>query len=174
MNKNLNYLTILIFFIFNNASALESAVNNATNGGVFIVTNGTYNDFDFTIQNSGTSSSPIIIKAESIGGVELTGESHVVFKKSAHCVLQGFDFDSECDETLVKLEGCHHIRITRNEFELTTTESIKWVFIGGVWNDNVYPSRTKTLPVIISLSMAHTMTRVAMRFTTKVRMMSFD
>jgi len=148
MNKNLNYLTILIFFIssnlfgqqyFNNASALESAVNNATNGGVFIVTNGTYNDFDFTIQNSGTSSSPIIIKAESIGGVELTGESHVVFKKSAHCVLQGFDFDSECDETLVKLEGCHHIRITRNEFELTTTESIKWVFIGGVWNDNVYP-----------------------------------
>ena len=148
MNRNLNYLTILIFFIssnllgqqyFNNASALESAVNNATNGGVFIVTNGTYNDFDFTIQNSGTSSSPIIIKAESIGGVELTGESHVVFKKSAHCVLEGFDFDSECDETLVKLEGCHHIRITRNEFELTTTESIKWVFIGGVWNDNVYP-----------------------------------
>ena len=148
MNRILNYLTILFFFIssnllgqqyFNNASALESAANNATNGGVFIVTNGTYNDFDFTIQNSGTSSSPIIIKAESIGGVELTGESHVVFKKSAHCVLQGFDFDSECDETLVKLEGCHHIRITRNEFELTTTESIKWVFIGGVWNDNVYP-----------------------------------
>lgn len=148
MNRILNYLTILIFFIssnllgqqyFNNASALESAVNNATNGGVFIVTNGTYNDFDFTIQNSGTSSSPIIIKAESIGGVELTGESHVVFKKSAHCILEGFDFDSECDETLVKLEGCHHIRITRNEFELTTTESIKWVFIGGVWNDNVYP-----------------------------------
>jgi poly(beta-D-mannuronate) lyase len=148
MNRNLNYLIILIFFIssnllgqqyFNNASALESAVNNATNGGVFIVTNGTYNDFDFTIQNSGTSSSPIIIKAESVGGVELTGESHVVFKKSAHCVLEGFDFDSECDETLVKLEGCHHIRITRNEFELTTTESIKWIFIGGVWNDNVYP-----------------------------------
>ena len=148
MNRRLNYLTILIIFIsnnllaqqyFNNASALESAVNNATNGGVFIVTNGTYNDFDFTIQNSGTSSSPIIIKAESVGGVELTGESHVVFKKSAHCILEGFDFDAECDETLVKLEGCHHIRITRNEFELTTTESIKWVFIGGVWNDNVYP-----------------------------------
>ena len=171
MNKNLNYLTILIFFIssnlfgqqyFNNASALESAVNNATNGGVFIVTNGTYNDFDFTIQNSGTSSSPIIIKAESIGGVELTGESHVVFKKSAHCVLQGFDFDSECDETLVKLEGCGMTMSILFNTQVTTTLSIE------------IPSRTKTLPVIISLSMAHTMTRVAMRFTTKVRMMSFD
>lgn len=124
---------------FSSPSTLESAVNNATNGGVFIVLNGTYNDFDFTIQNSGSSSSPIIIKAESVGGVILTGESHVVFKKAAHCILEGFNFDSECDETLVKLEGCNNIRITRNEFELTTTESIKWVFVGGVWNDNVYP-----------------------------------
>ena len=39
----------------------------------------------------------------------------------------------------VKLEGSNNIRITRNIFELETTESIKWIFIGGVWNDNVYP-----------------------------------
>lgn len=124
---------------YTDAEDLETDVNATSSGGTFIVTNGTYNDFEATFENTGSPTNPIIIKAESIGGVILTGESKFVFKKSGYCVLQGFVFDATSDETLVKLEGCHHIQITRNILELATTESVKWVYIGGVWNDNTVP-----------------------------------
>ncbi len=124
---------------FDDPDDLADAVNSSTNGGVFIVKDGTYNDFEAAFEVVATSNAPVIIKAETIGGVILTGESHFVMKKSAHITLQGFVFDGEGEDTLVKLEGCNNIRITRNVFELKTDESIKWVFIGGVWNDNTYP-----------------------------------
>ena len=101
--------------------------------------NGIYNDFEASFEIVGTESNPIIIKAETIGGVTLTGESHFVFKKSAYVTLEGFVFDGQGEDSLVKLEGCNNIRITRNVFELETTESIKWVFVGGFWSDNTFP-----------------------------------
>ncbi|OAV45144.1 hypothetical protein A3850_011870 [Lewinella sp. 4G2] len=142
------YAAVLLFLFvghldaqayFDDPDDLVSAVNRSTDGGTFIVSDGTYRDFEATVQVVGTADKPVIIKAETVGGVTLTGESKFVLKKSAHVVLQGFVFDAKGDETLVKLEGCNHIRITRNVFELETSESIKWVFIGGVWNDNVFP-----------------------------------
>ena len=145
------YLTRLLAFLFlisfsnlhaqtfNDPDDLADAVNASTNGGVFIVENGTYNDFEATFEVVATASNPVIIKAETIGGVILTGESHFVIRKSAYITLEGFVFDGLGEDTLVKLEGSNNIRVTRNIFELETTESIKWVFIGGVWNDNVYP-----------------------------------
>lgn len=117
---------------------LQDFVNAAAPGEVFIVPNGTYNDFEASFEASGTASNPIIIKAETVGGVTLTGESHFVFKKAAHIILQGFVFDGQGEDTLVKLEGCNNIRITQNVFELETEESIKWVFIGGFWSDNTF------------------------------------
>ena len=145
------YLSILLAFLFlisnvrvnaqtfNEADDLADAVNASTDGGIFVVKNGTYNDFEATFEVVGTEINPVIIKAETIGGVILTGESHFVIRRSAHVTLEGFIFDGEGEDSLVKLEGCNNIRITRNVFELETTESIKWVFIGGVWNDNIYP-----------------------------------
>jgi len=115
---------------------LEDLVNAASPGEIFIVENGNYNDFASTFTAIGNMTAPITVKAETIGGVTLTGESQFVLKKAAHIIIEGFVFDAEGEETLIKLEGCNNIRITRNVFELATTESIKWVFIGGVWNDN--------------------------------------
>jgi len=106
---------------------------------VFIVTDGTYNDFQSSFEIAASANNPVIIKAETIGGVILSGESHFVFKKSAYVTLEGFIFDGQGEDSLIKLEGCNNIRITRNVFELETTESIKWVFVGGVWNDNTFP-----------------------------------
>ncbi len=124
---------------FTDPDDLVNAVNTSSNGGTFVVANGTYQDFEASFEIVATEAAPVVIKAETIGGVVLTGESHFVFKKSAYCTLEGFVFEGQGDNSLVKLEGCHHIRITRNVFDLQTSESIKWVFIGGVWNDNVYP-----------------------------------
>ena len=117
---------------------LQDYVNAASPGDVFIVPDGTYNDFESSFSGIGTAANPIIVKAETTGGVTLTGESHFVFKKAAHIILQGFVFDAQSEETLVKLEGSNNIRITQNVFELETTESIKWVFIGGIWDDHAF------------------------------------
>jgi len=124
---------------FTDPDDLVEAINNSSNGGTFIVKNGTYGDFESSIEIEASQDNPIVIKAETVGGVTLKGESQFVFKKSAFVTLQGFVFDCQGDETLVKLEGCNNIRITRNIFELETSESIKWVFIGGFWSDNTFP-----------------------------------
>jgi poly(beta-D-mannuronate) lyase len=125
--------------MYTDADDLADAVNGSTNGGVFIVSNGSYNDFEVSFENVATEENPIIIKAETVGGVTLTGDSAFRLKKSAYITIEGFVIDATGDNTLVKLEGCNNIRISRNVFELTTTESIKWVYVGGVWDDNTYP-----------------------------------
>ena len=144
----LQYSIILVAFLsisnlcaqtFNDPDDLADAVNASNNGGVFVVANGTYNDFEAAFEVVATANNPVIIRAEEVGGVILKGESHFVIKKSAYITIEGFVFDGQGEDSLVKLEGSNHIRITRNVFELETSESIKWVFIGGVWNDNTFP-----------------------------------
>jgi hypothetical protein len=124
--------------IVTDSDDLQNYVNTASPGDTFIVSDGTYNDFEGSFTANGVAGNPIVIKAETIGGVTLTGESHFAFKKSSHIIFEGFIFDSQDDNTLVKLEGCNNIRITRNIFELQTTDPIKWVYIGGVWDDNTF------------------------------------
>jgi len=124
---------------FTDPDNLADAINGSSSGGTYVVNDGVYNDFEVAIEIMATEDNPVVIKAATIGGVTLTGESQFVFKKSSFVTLQGFIFDCQGEETLVKLEGCNNIRITRNVFELETSEPIKWVFIGGFWNDNSFP-----------------------------------
>ncbi|MEN3324443.1 chondroitinase-B domain-containing protein [Mariniflexile soesokkakense] len=122
-----------------NKTDLQNAVLAAAPGDVIIVRNGTYSDFSPTLKPNGSAGNPIIIKAETIGGVTLTGSSRFTFNKSAHAILEGFTFNCTGNSTMVKLEGCHNIRITRNVFETAQTSSSKWVLIGGVYDDTTAP-----------------------------------
>jgi poly(beta-D-mannuronate) lyase len=117
---------------------LQTLVNSAAPGAVFVIPNGTYPDFYASFTKVATAANPITIKAQTVGGVTLTGDSHFVFKKSAYIILEGFVFDCQSTNTLVKLEASNNIRITRNVFELTTTSAIKWLLIGGYYNDYTY------------------------------------
>ncbi|ACY48275.1 chondroitinase-B domain-containing protein [Rhodothermus marinus] len=89
-----------------------------------------------TIEASGTETKPIIIRAKNIGLAELTGKTYFTFRKSSYIILEGFKFTSNV-YTAVKLEACHHIRITRNIFQLDETgrESSKWIVVGGYYAD---------------------------------------
>ena len=80
--QNLSTLTLVFLISFNLTSQtytsdpddLADYVNAAgTTGGTFIVKNGTYNDFEATFQVIATADNPIIIKAETVGGVTLKG-----------------------------------------------------------------------------------------------------
>lgn len=121
-----------------NDTNLQSLVNASSGGGTFIVPNGTYPDFYASFTKIATAENPIIIKAESVGGVTLTGNSYFVFKKAAYITLEGFVFDCTGNNTLVKLEASNNIRVTRNVFETNTTNSLKWIVVTGYYNDYTF------------------------------------
>jgi len=50
---------------------LQDYVNAASPGDIFIVPDGNYNDFESTFTGIGTADNPIVVKAETIGGVIL-------------------------------------------------------------------------------------------------------
>ncbi|KAA3615816.1 MAG: T9SS C-terminal target domain-containing protein [Calditrichaeota bacterium] len=105
-------------------------------GDIIEVENGAYNTGGITMEASGTKSKPIIIRAINVGEAKLTGSSYFVFRKNAHIILEGFHFTSD-PYTVIKLEACNNIRITRNTFQLTESEGKngKWILIGGYWDD---------------------------------------
>ncbi len=128
----------------NSVSQLKSAVKNLFPGDTVVVADGTYNfGGNISITNSGSEEKNIVIRAKKIGGVILTGESYFDLKQVSYVVIEGFNFHST-DVTAVKTEGCNHVRITRNSFKLTETSSLKWIVIGGVWNDpNIISSHNR-------------------------------
>ena len=114
---------------------LKNAINSALPGDTVTVKNGSYDSgTSITITNSGSEAKSIVIKAEEIGEVELKGETYFDFRQCEYIVLEGFNFTSQ-NVTAVKLQACNNIRITRNRFAIKETESVKWILIGGVWND---------------------------------------
>lgn len=122
----------------NTRQTLQTAINVAVPGSTIIVRNGTYNDFYASVSKLGTAENPITIKAETVGGVTLTGDSRFTMKKAAHIVFEGFVFDCTSSNTLIKLEACNNIRITRNVFELDTPTSIKWIVVVGTYDDYTF------------------------------------
>lgn len=121
--------------VISNIAKLKDAVNTASPGDTIQIKNGKYDTGgSVRITNSGTTDKPIVIAAESVGEVELTGDSYFDFRQCANIVLEGIKFTST-DYTVIKLQACNNIRITRNIFKLKETSSLKWILIGGVWND---------------------------------------
>jgi poly(beta-D-mannuronate) lyase len=129
---------ILAQVTYTKGGDLQTAVNAGMSGDTFVVKDGSYKDFEASFTAIADPTNPIVIKAQTVGGVTLTGESHFTFKKAAGIILQGFVIDGVGDNTLVKLEGCNNIRLTQNVFELVSQDAIKWVYIGGIWNDNTF------------------------------------
>ena len=133
--------------LYTTTASLVTAVNLAgTNGtgGTFILKDGTYNNATMSFSAIATAANPIIIKAQTIGGVTFTGTSYVSFGYgAAYMTLEGFKFNCTGNvSTLVKFQGNNNIRITRNDFTLTVPDGVTtstWVLIGGVYNDTTQP-----------------------------------
>ena len=88
--------------LYTTTASLVSAVNLAgTNGtgGTFILKDGTYNNATMSFSAIATAANPIIIKAQTIGGVTFTGTSYVSFGYgAAYMTLEGFKFTSKTSE----------------------------------------------------------------------------
>jgi len=109
---------------------------NLKPGDIVEVLDGNYDSGGITIESSGTSNQPIIIRSKNIGGAILNGDTYFDLRRAAYIQIDGFDIRSN-KYTVLKLQACNNIRITRNIFHLTETEGEggKWILIGGVWDD---------------------------------------
>lgn len=122
------------------AESMESAIEGASPGDTIIVRTGRYDtEGSVTMRAGGTETHPVLIMAEEIGSVELTGETYLDLRQVAYVTIQGFVWTST-DVTAIKSQASHHIRVTRNVFRLGETTSRKWVIIQGIWDNPNAPS----------------------------------
>jgi poly(beta-D-mannuronate) lyase len=87
------------------------------------------------VATTGTTRQPIIITAESIGGVEIKGEGGFrLARPAAYVVIRGFVFTHKAGELDVPA-GVHHCRITRNVFELAVADKARYLSVSGDDNE---------------------------------------
>lgn len=124
-------------------SEFMDAINKAQPGDQIILKDGKYDTGEWLddhsadtmlIKAKGTQNAPIIIVAETVGGVEITGPAGFEFKGSAHLVISGFKFlhDQIDDSISIECSDCQHVRFTQNYFDLAEpNESSEWLGITG-------------------------------------------
>lgn len=81
----------------------QSTINAASPGTGITIANGTYTD-QLVLDNDGTSSAPIVIRAETPGQVHFTGVGKIIFRGS-YMTLSGFRFEEGVPAILSGSEG---------------------------------------------------------------------
>jgi poly(beta-D-mannuronate) lyase len=109
---------------------LEAAIAGAVPGTIITVANGTYEGPIPITGKRGTRDEPIVIRAESVGGVVLTGDQSFVLSASSDVTISGFAFRGQTS-TFDVPPDCKRIRLTRNDFQLADVEGLHWVMIRG-------------------------------------------
>ncbi len=98
---------------------LTQWLNVASPGDTIKVSDGIYSDITININASGTEENPIIIKPSSVGGVIITGDSHISIS-GKYVYLSGFyfkDAKSVSNADLISIKNGEGIRITDCFFE---------------------------------------------------------
>lgn len=108
--------------------ALAAAVTQAKPGDRIALANGTYTlKSDIVLNKSGTAENPIVIAAENVGLAEIKGAGTFDIEAS-YLTVEGFKFTTS--KTLTVPAKYHHIRISRNVFQLQANV-LNWVSIAG-------------------------------------------
>ena len=127
-------------FVVSSAEELR-ALGTLRGGSEVVWRNGDYADEVITINASGTAKNPVVVRAESNGGVRFSGLSRLRIK-GQYVVVKGFwwqnptlekgvvvSFDKDCSYSL--LEEC---AITGFDTELRPQCNVKWVSVWGYKN----------------------------------------
>ena len=98
-------------------SALQSAIDSSDPGDTIVLKNGTYSVSSAVSLGSGasgTSTEPVTVKAETVGGVTLTGSSSFSFSGVHDISIQGFRFTQST--TMDVGSSSKAVDFVRNEF----------------------------------------------------------
>src|SRR5271167_1119672 len=106
-------------FTVSTVEELNSQIANATAGTTIVMQNGVYTtNSSIDINCAGDLANPILIRSETIGGVEISGSKGFKFNKGAAFVtIQGFNF-THVGSVVMDL-GAHNCRLTRNVIQLS-------------------------------------------------------
>lgn len=139
--------------VVNNPTELSNAIAAATPGTTITLADGTWNNVFIDIDKNGTSSSPIIIKAQNPGAVLMTGNSRV-YMEGAYITVSGLVFqdpsslvlDGDKIEPVIELKRCDYCKVLNNKIDsYNGTESqkeltFKWILADGQYNEIAYNS----------------------------------
>jgi poly(beta-D-mannuronate) lyase len=106
---------------FNKISEFLNAVNNAREGDLIILANGSYDvDVDTSFNGrKGTARNPIIVKAEDVGGVKLKGSPGYKFENCEYFTWYGFNHIHEAStDDNISFKGGNNNRFARCEVKL--------------------------------------------------------
>jgi len=127
----------------NTIDALNDAVPNAAPGDEIVLADGAYRDAELRIHGQGGEGSPVLVRAQTEGGVKLTGESNLRLW-GRFVTVQGFSFEDGhpggTDVVQFRRNDDDHAtdcRLTRCsivDFNPPDGESGKWVSIYGQRN----------------------------------------
>jgi hypothetical protein len=120
-------------YTVNSLDALRTQIGSAVPGDTIIVANGVYTSTaSIPINKVATAAAPILIKAETIGGVEINGTAGFTFASpAAYVTVEGFKLTHSAAINLPN--GTSHCRLTRNIIELAIAPGtdVSYVNIAG-------------------------------------------
>jgi len=98
-------------------AALQAKLPELVAGDTLVLKNGTYTtNGPIVLSLRGSAEQPIVISAETVGGVEINGtHGFTVIAPAGHLVISGFVFTHAAGKTAIAT-GTSHVRFTRNTF----------------------------------------------------------
>lgn len=131
-------------FRISTPSDFSSVISSVKAGDTITILNGTYSNWTISFNANGTAASPILLRAEAIGGVSLTGTSTIKID-GAYLIVDGFTFTNGYISSggVVEFRSsgtsyANHCRLTNttilNYSNPDSTVDTKWISIYGQYN----------------------------------------